>query len=131
MLSAPNRLRRMRDVRAVVRRGISLSTQLFTLRANQKASPPPRFSFIVSNKVSKHAVVRNTIKRRLREIIRKRTDAFRQDADYAFIAKAPSATASFDALKGDVESILARLPRPSGAPAYRRSNSPVSKKPLS
>ena len=91
------------------------------------ASP---LSFIVSNKVSKHAVVRNTIKRRLREIIRKRTDAFRQDADYAFIAKAPSATASFDALKGDVESILARLPRPSGAPAYRRSNSPVSKKPL-
>lgn len=50
---------------------------------------------MVSTKVSKNAVERNKIKRRLREIIRKETLFLKNGYDYVFIVKKPSVNTSF------------------------------------
>ncbi len=130
MLSKENRLRRMKDVRAVVRKGVVFPGQFFTVRATRKHTPPPRFTFIVSNKISKRAVVRNLIKRRLREIVRARKDFFRQDADYAFIAKPQSATASFAAFARDVDGVMLRMQPGTSVSNRGGGRASVPKKPL-
>ena len=70
-----NRLSRSRDFDAVYRHGRSVSTRFLTLYWFQRADEPgdPRLGFAVPKAVG-NAVVRNRIKRQLREIVRDRLD---------------------------------------------------------
>lgn len=59
----------------------------------------PRFGFTVTKRVSKSAVVRNRIRRRLREAVRLHADdAARAGTDYVLVARAEALTASFSEL---------------------------------
>jgi ribonuclease P protein component len=73
-----NRLSRSRDFDAVYRSGRSASTRFLTLhwfeRAPDDVAPEPRLGLAVP-KAAGNAVVRNRIKRQLREIWRSKLDA--------------------------------------------------------
>jgi len=71
MLKAPNRLTKDRDIEAVYKRGRSFYMGDLALRLAPNKLPAARLAVIVSLKVSKKAVKRNLLKRRLREIIRR------------------------------------------------------------
>jgi ribonuclease P protein component len=75
MLPKPHRLKHRRDFSIVYQKGIRLHTNALGLRAYQRSrqpngSFPSRIGFSISQKVSKHAVVRNRIKRQLRAAMR-------------------------------------------------------------
>jgi ribonuclease P protein component len=53
----------------------------------RKDSDPPRFAFIVSTKVAKDAVDRNTIKRHMSETVRLMTGEVKEGLDIVFLAK--------------------------------------------
>ncbi len=68
----------------------------------------PRFGLVVSRKVG-NAVVRNRVKRWLREVVR-RAPVPKVGVDVVLIARWSSANAGLDALEADVTKVLRHLP---------------------
>jgi ribonuclease P protein component len=72
MLAAPNRLRDRRAIAAVMRRGRYVATESLSVKAAPNRLAYSRAVVVVSKKVSKKAVVRNRIRRRLAAILAER-----------------------------------------------------------
>ena len=54
---------------------------------DRKDENPPRFAFVVSTKIAKDAVDRNTIKRHMSETVRLMTNEVKNGLDVVFLAK--------------------------------------------
>lgn len=70
MLPAANRLRHARDITRVYRRGRYGTGDFLSIKAAKNGRLESRATFVVAKKVSKKAVIRNRIRRRLAEIMR-------------------------------------------------------------
>jgi ribonuclease P protein component len=99
------RLTRPQDFSSVYRKGTSRSSNLLVLRASPNGLSVSRFGFSVSKRVG-GAVVRNTMKRRLREILR--ITPVRSAWDIVIIVRPPAASADFSTLKQTVQTLLSR-----------------------
>jgi ribonuclease P protein component len=99
------RLTKPQQFASVYHRGISKSSNLLVMRALPNGLPLSRFGFSISKKVG-GAVVRNHLKRRLREILR--VAPVKPGWDIVFIARPPATEADFATLKTIVESLLTR-----------------------
>ena len=66
----------------------------------------PRFAFIVSNKISKRATVRNLIKRRLREAVRRTAITKVPNADIILIAKSTLVNTPFSEVSATLQNQL-------------------------
>lgn len=93
MLPRPLRLRARKDFQAVYREGHSLVNRDVVLYLRKRngddaSNPPhPRIGFVVSKKVGK-AVVRNRLRRRLREAVRLQVKRLKQEPyDLVFVAR--------------------------------------------
>jgi ribonuclease P protein component len=75
----------------------------------------PRFGFIISKQVGT-AVIRNTVRRRLKAVCAEAIADVPQGTDVVIRALPASATASFADLRADVTRCLARLQRPAARP---------------
>ncbi len=80
---------------------------LLVLYAAPNDGGPSRSGFVIGRRVGK-AVVRNRVKRRLREALRARYPAVVPGVDLVWIARPPSATADFRALDAAVAQLLQR-----------------------
>lgn len=69
----------------------------------------PRFGLTVSRKVG-NAVIRNRVKRWLREAVRRRRSAV-GPLDVVFVARSTAASAGYAELSAEVDEVLARLSR--------------------
>src|SRR5689334_14889059 len=99
------RLRRNEDFQAVHRHGRSWANALLVLRALPNGRPRTRFGFSISKRVGK-AVVRNHIKRRLREAARGL--GVRDGWDIVLIARGPAAEATYTELRHAIRVLAAR-----------------------
>lgn len=70
MLPIQSRLKKKRDFERVFKKGKGLREDFLFFKIVPNNQEVSRFGFIVSRKVSKKAIVRNKIKRRLRELVR-------------------------------------------------------------
>ena len=70
MFPKVNRLSSDSDFKRVFKSGRTLENQFFRIKFSKNQKGVNRFGFVVNNKMSKKAVVRNNIKRRLRSICR-------------------------------------------------------------
>lgn len=93
MLPRPLRLRARKDFQAVYRQGRSWANRDVVLYLRKRngddaPNPPhPRIGFVISKKVGK-AVVRNRLRRRLREAVRLQINRLKQEPyDLVFIAR--------------------------------------------
>ena len=71
MFPAQNRLRNEKDIKTLFAKGRSVFDLTIGMRFAKNRLPLSRFTVVVGTKVSKRAVVRNRIKRRIRGIIEK------------------------------------------------------------
>jgi ribonuclease P protein component len=87
-LQRRNRLSRSRDFDAVYRHGRSVSTRFLTLYwfERDESLGDPRLGFAVPKAVG-NAVIRNKIKRQLREIVRGRLERVPQLNDYVLVVR--------------------------------------------
>jgi ribonuclease P protein component len=87
-LQRRNRLSRSRDFDAVYRHGRSVSTRFLTLYwfERDESLGDPRLGFAVPKAVG-NAVIRNRIKRQLREIVRGRLGHVPQLNDYVLVVR--------------------------------------------
>ena len=99
------RLRKGSDYARVRREGRGWSSPLLTLRALANETDTSRFGFLVSRRVGK-AVVRNRVRRRLKEIARRAPVA--KGWDLVFIARPAAAQAGFQAIEAAARQLLKR-----------------------
>ena len=121
----PERLKRRADFRAVAS-GRRISRPGFVIQALKSATEedrPPRFGFTVTKKIG-NAVVRNRIKRRLREAVRLAGAAeAERGTDYVLVGRRAALSLEFDRLVSDLVSGITAL---SGRePTKPRSKSPA------
>ncbi|MDW4574378.1 ribonuclease P protein component [Microbacterium sp. M3] len=108
MLARPNRLTRGAEYKAVVRRGRRCAgAHTVTYVSRAVTDGPARFGFIVSKQVG-GAVVRNTVRRRLKALCFASIDAVAPGSDVVIRALPSAASASYAELRGDVEKCLTR-----------------------
>ena len=110
-LGRDRRLRKTREFAAVRRTGRSWVNELLVLRIASNETGLSRVGFSISRRVGK-AVIRNRVKRRLREIVRQRDIA--GSLDIVITARVPAAQASYQELERAVDQLLKRtgLPAP-------------------
>jgi ribonuclease P protein component len=114
------RLRKRADFVAAAS-GIKIPAATFVLQARDRQDRGPiRIGFTVSKKVG-NAVERNRVRRRLREVVRlKSDDALRSGHDYVLVGRRAALSAEFAQLAGEYERAIARLASPNlGAPKSR------------
>ncbi len=98
-------LTKPRQYAAVYGRGHSWTSDLLVMKALPNGLELSRYGLSVSHRVGS-AVIRNRVKRRLREILR--VMPLRPGWDIIFIARTPAADAKYEELKKSVESMLGR-----------------------
>ncbi|MBT2495988.1 ribonuclease P protein component [Microbacterium sp. ISL-59] len=109
MLARPYRLTRGSDYRLVVRRGSRCGgARVITSVLTTGESRAARFGFIISKQVGT-AVVRNTVRRRLKAVCAESLPRVPEGTDVVIRALPASATASFAELRADVDRCLSRL----------------------
>lgn len=87
MLSKQYRLQKDKDFKLVFKEGKTFSSKFLFLKLRKNNLKDSRFGFILSKKISKKSTVRNKIKRRLREFIRKELDKIRTGFDVIIVPK--------------------------------------------
>jgi ribonuclease P protein component len=110
------RLHRSADFTEVVRRGRRASRSTLTVHLLLGADGPARAGLVVSKAVG-GSVVRSTVSRRLRHLLRDRLATLPQGSRLVVRAAPAAATATSAALGGDLDAALARAQRPPGARA--------------
>lgn len=99
------RLRKRKDFDTVFKRGQFLTSPLLVLRSVPNQLPHNRYGFVTSKRLG-NAVVRNRVRRRLREGISSLTT--RPGRDIVISARALAAQADFHQLKAAVANLFAR-----------------------
>lgn len=89
-------------------RGFWAKSALLSVKSVKNNLPQSRFGFVVSTKVSKKAVERNRIKRRLRDITRKSPD-IKIGFDVIIIVSPLANRAKYQIIKEDLMSLLKKL----------------------
>ncbi len=107
MLPQPYRLRRSADLTIVQRQGRSWRHPLCILLVRRGDSPLSRFAFVASRRVG-NAVVRNRVKRLLREAVRYHLDDIQPGWDCVWIARPRLSQASFAEVETAVLQLLQR-----------------------
>jgi ribonuclease P protein component len=111
------RLRRRNDFDAVFRKGRAWHNELLVLRAVPNTLGHNRYGFITSKKLGK-AVVRNRVRRRLREAVR--VMPVKPGRDIVFSTKTKAAEASFQELRRAAADLLTRAGMIVGEPQDER-----------
>jgi ribonuclease P protein component len=107
MLPQPHRLKRSADVNLVQQQGRSWRHPLCILLSKGGGAEASRFAFITSKRVGK-AVVRNRVKRLLREAVRLHLDEIQPGWDCVWIARPQLSQATFAEVETAVLHLLAQ-----------------------
>jgi ribonuclease P protein component len=99
------RLRSSQDIVRALKQGRSWATPFLVLRSAANGLSMTRFGFVVSRRVG-GAVVRNRVKRRLREAARR--TPVQEGWDLVFIAREPAASADYRSLEAAMGALLRR-----------------------
>lgn len=115
MLPHPHRLRRAADLKVVQQHGRSWRHPLCILLVGPGGAECSRFAFVASRRVGK-AVVRNRVRRYLREAVRLHLDDIQPGWDCVWIARPLLPEATFAEVETAVLQLLARSKLLSGLP---------------
>ena len=86
MLPRLNRLNKKTEIERVFKEGKAFKEDFLILKLVKNSLGKNRFGFIVSQKVSKKATIRNKIKRRLRGLIQSKLEKLKKEVDGVLIA---------------------------------------------
>ncbi len=111
------RLKRRQDFVAAARAHYAAMPGLVVQMRARSDRAPPRVGFTATKKIG-NAVIRNRVKRRLRELARLRLLAEALPGhDYVLIGRAPTPERAFPDLENDLSAALKRLHRTAHLPA--------------
>lgn len=103
------RLRAAKDLRILIREGRRVETPLFRLIYWPNGLARARFAFVASLAVDKRFSIRNRLRRRAREWIRKRPEFMKKSVDAAIFFKKKSVLAPRKKFYEELEKLLQHL----------------------
>jgi ribonuclease P protein component len=106
MLKKINRLKRKKDFEEIFQNGKALRNSFLVLKLKKNTVKDSRFAFVVSQKVSKKAVERNKIRRRMSEIIKVEVKNIKTGTDFVFIVTPAAKGKDFSQFKDAVIGLL-------------------------
>lgn len=106
MLSKINRLKKKKDFENAFKKGKVLRSNIFVLRVVKNGLDYNRVGIVVSLKVSKKAVVRNKIRRRMTEAFKIYFGNIKQGLDLVFVILPKAEKSDFSDIKSSVEKCL-------------------------
>lgn len=109
MLPPENQLKKKKEIEKVFKLGKGLKESFLYIKAKMNKLENSRFCFIVSKKVAKKAVVRNKIKRRLREITRKNLLKIRKGLDIIIIALPGAEKENYKVLEEKINKLFKKI----------------------
>jgi ribonuclease P protein component len=109
MFKKENRLTKQKDFDNVFKKGRSVFNKILGLKFIANDLNINRFGVIVSNKISKKAVERNKIKRRIREVLQKEDPILKQGYDVVVIALAEVKDKKYQDLEQILKEKLSKL----------------------
>ena len=86
MLTKANRIKKNKEIENVFKNSKNFKEGFLIVRVCLTGEQNSRFGFVVSKKVSKKATVRNQVKRRLRQAIRKKQEDIKSGLDIIITA---------------------------------------------
>jgi ribonuclease P protein component len=108
MVPAQNRLKKKKDFDRAWKQGKSLKIDPLFIRIIKNELEISRFAFVVGLKVSKKAVIRNKLKRQLREIIRPRISKIKPGYDIIINALPGLEENNFQQIQETTEKLLSK-----------------------
>ena len=99
-------LRRRADFEQVFASGQLVGGRSLALRFVARGEGPARVGFAIGKRLDRRAVVRNRVRRRLRDALR--PVAIRDGYDVVVLARRPAQTEAFGALREDARALLVR-----------------------
>ncbi|MFA5358597.1 MAG: ribonuclease P protein component [Patescibacteria group bacterium] len=87
MLSKEFRIRKDKEIKTILGKGKGFYSKVFGIKFLPNQAAVSRFCFVVSNKVSKQATKRNTLKRKVNEIIRLNLKKIKPGIDLVIMAR--------------------------------------------
>jgi ribonuclease P protein component len=110
------RLTRQRDVQKVYRLGASAASSFLFVRALPNRVQQPRITVVIGKKISKKAVVRNRIKRLVRQAVQElkaeQLPVLSKNLDIVLtVHRDPQLPYSLERIKPEVATCLSRLPQ--------------------
>lgn len=102
------RLKRRKDFTQTYKRGKSVASKSVVLCYRKNGRSEMRVGFTVSKKVG-NAVVRNKVRRRMKEIVRLHQEMFAPGCDYVFVARVAAAKYPYISLEREMLSLLKKV----------------------
>ena len=106
MLAKQYRLQKDRDFESVFKKGKTLSDKFLFLKVKKNDLQVSRFGLIIGKKISNKAVIRNRLKRQLREIIKNNLFNIKPGFDIVIITKPEIINKNYQEIKNDLEKLL-------------------------
>lgn len=128
MLPKKNRLRHEKDFARLSVKGRPLYGPFCVLRAWKSGSKPSKIGFVASGKMFKTAVLRNRLRRRIREAFRPLVKTVPDGYDMTFVARAEAEKADFKELQASLVHLIEKLPAEMEKPWKRLPKPPRSRK---
>ncbi len=105
MLKQTNRLTKRKEFGYVYKHGKYAYNECLTLIYVPSKLKNIRIGFSISKKIGK-AVIRNKLKRQLREIVRVQLDNLKPNFNYIFVAKPELATLTYEQIESNVLDVI-------------------------
>ena len=109
MLPKANRLTKETDFKQLAKKGKSFHSPLFIIKVLTTKNSVSRFGVVISTKVSKKAVIRNIIKRRITEVIRLLLPKMKLGFMMMILAKPIVANKNYQEIKEDIEKLFSKV----------------------
>jgi len=106
MLPKINRIKKKKDFDTIFKNSKSLKNSLFVFKIAKNNLGINRVGFIVSQKISKKATIRNKVRRRLADAVSKEIENFKSGIDLLFIALSGIEKKEFSEIKQAVGSTI-------------------------
>jgi len=106
MLIKKNRLKKKRDFENVFKKGKSFKQGFLLLKMINNKSEKIRFGFIISQKVSKKATIRNKLKRQISEIINSQIKKIKKGIDGILVALPGLEEKTFSEIKENIDKLF-------------------------
>jgi len=106
VLPSKNRLKKKKDFERTFKKSKGIKNKLFVLLSSKNSDADSRFGFVVGQKVSKKAVKRNKIKRRMRSVVEQSLSIVKKGLDVIIIGLKPLEEADFSETKEALKDLL-------------------------
>jgi len=106
MLKKVNRLKKKKDFEKVLKKGKGFKEDFLLFKVIKNNLGVSRFGFIISQKISKKATVRNKLKRKLSELVTAKLKKIKKGIDGIFIVSPGLENKDFWEIEGIIEKIF-------------------------